>query len=100
LPFFSVLVVVFVPSLCWIVVLLLDCPVAGLEVAVLLLDWPSDGFAVDVLLVFCPSGFSVVVVLELVWANPAVLRARPNPMATAHIFDAEFMVFLLVNGIV
>ncbi len=49
---FSVAVVVFVPSLCCVVVLSLE--------------WPVEGFWVDVLLLFCPSGFSVVVVLELV----------------------------------
>jgi hypothetical protein len=81
LSLFSVAVVVFVPSLCCVVVLSLE--------------WPVDGFWVDVLLLFCPSGFSVVVVLELVWAKPAPLRAKLSPMANAAIVVFERMVFLL-----
>jgi hypothetical protein len=64
-------------------------------VVVLSLEWPVDGFWVDVLLLFCPSGFSVVVVLELVWAKPAPPRARLSPMANAAIVVFERMVFLL-----
>jgi len=50
--FFSVVLVVLVPSLCWVVVLLLDWPVAGFEVELLLLDWPADGLEVEELVVF------------------------------------------------
>jgi hypothetical protein len=38
-------------------------------------------------LLFCPSGFSVVVVLELLWANPAPPSARLSPMAIATVLD-------------
>jgi hypothetical protein len=83
LSLFSVLVVVFVPSPCCVVVLSLD--------------WPVDGFRADVLLLFCPSGFSVVVVLEVVWANPAPPKAKLSPMAIAAIIVFERMVFLLLS---
>jgi hypothetical protein len=53
-----------------------------------------DGSLVFVVLLFCPSGFSVVVVLELLWANPAPLSARLSPMAIAAILDVDLMVFL------
>jgi hypothetical protein len=62
----SVFVVVFVPSLCWVVELLLDCPVDGLDAEFVVLVWPFAGSVAVVLLFFWPSGFSVVVVLELV----------------------------------
>jgi hypothetical protein len=91
------LVVVFVPSLCCVVVLLLDCPVEGFDVELLLLDIPFDGSDMIVLLLFCPSGFSVVVVLELVWANPALPRTKLSPMTAVAILDFESMVFLLVS---
>jgi hypothetical protein len=58
------LVVVFVPSLCCVVELLLDCPL-GFEAAVVLVA-PLDGSLVFVVLLFSPVGFSVVVVFELV----------------------------------
>jgi hypothetical protein len=98
------LVVVFVPSLCCVVVLLLDCPVEGFEVQVLLLDSPFDGSDIIVLLLFCPSGFSVVVVLKLVWANPALPRAKLSPMAAAAIFSKAWcsssrVVFINTHGL-
>jgi hypothetical protein len=83
LSFFSVLLVVFVPSVCWVVVLSLERP--------------DDGSLVDVLLLFCPSGFSVVVVLEVVWANPAPPKAKPSPMAKAAIVIFERIAFLLLR---
>jgi hypothetical protein len=46
-----------------------------------------------VVLLFCPSGFSVVVVLELLWANPALPSAKLSPMAAATNFDVGLMVY-------
>lgn len=89
LSFLSVLVVVFVPSLCCVVELVLDCPVAGFEAEVLVVACPLAGLVVVVVLLFCPSGFSVVVVLEPVCARTAPPMARLNPMATATVLDVE-----------
>jgi len=49
---FWVVLVVLVPSLCRVVVLLLDCPVDGFDVELVLLAWPADGSVVDELVVF------------------------------------------------
>ena len=73
-------VVVFVPSLCWVVVLLLDCPVWGFDVAAL--SVVLDGSTVVVRLSFCPVGCSVVVVFEFVWAN-AGPRTTMHPKAAS-----------------
>jgi hypothetical protein len=87
------LVVVFVPSLCWVVELVLDCPL-GFEAEVVLVD-PFAGSLALVVLDFSPLGFSVVVVLELVCANAAVLSARPRPIAltTPIARNFDIMVF-------
>ena len=73
-------VVVFVPSLCWVVVLLLDCPVWGFDIAAL--SVVLDGSTVVVRLSFCPVGCSVVVVFEFVWAN-AGPRTTMHPKAAS-----------------
>ena len=75
-------VVVFVPSLCWVVVLLLDCPVWGFDVAAL--SVVLDGSTVVVRLSFCPVGCSVVVVFEFVWAN-AGPRTTMHPKAASAV---------------
>jgi hypothetical protein len=101
LSLFSALAVVFVPSLCCVVVLSLDLPSEGLWVDVVFVPSlccavvlsPGEGLWVDV--VFCPAGFSAVVVLELVWAKPTPPKARLSPMAIAEIVAFEPMVFLL-----
>jgi hypothetical protein len=85
------LVVVFVPSLCWVVELVLACPF-GFDAEVVLVCF--DGSLVFVVLLFCPSGFSVVVVLEVLWAKPAPLNARLSPIAIAATLDVGLMVFL------
>ena len=53
-----------------------------------------DGSLVFVVVLFCPPGFSVVVVLEVLWANPAVPSAKLNPKAATANFEICFMVFL------
>jgi hypothetical protein len=85
------LVVVFVPSLCWVVELVLDCPPA-FEADVVLVCF--DGSLLLVVLLFWPSGFSVVVVLEVDWAKAAPPSARLSPIAIAAILDVGLMVFL------
>jgi hypothetical protein len=87
------LVVVFVPSLCCVVELVLDWPFA-FEAEVV--DVCFEGSLVFVVLLFCPSGFSVVVVLEVLWANPAPLNATPSARAIAVTTVFDFMVFLLI----
>jgi hypothetical protein len=72
----SVFVVVFVPSLCWVDDVVLDCP-PGLDAVIVLVCF--DGSLVFVVLFFSPVGFSVVVVLELDWAKPVLPTARLNP---------------------
>jgi hypothetical protein len=86
----SVLVVVFVPSLCWVVELVLDFPLGSDAVVVLVC---FDGSLEFVVLLFWPSGFSVVVVLEADWANAAPPSARLKPRAMAASFDLESMIF-------
>jgi hypothetical protein len=85
------LVVVFVPSLCWVVEVVLDCPL-GFEADVVLVCF--DGSLLLVVLLFWPSGFSVVVVLEVDWAKAAPPSARLSPIAIAVILDTDLMVFL------
>jgi hypothetical protein len=63
-----------------VVVLLLDCPVWGFDVAAL--SVVLDGSTVVVRLSFCPVGCSVVVVLEFVWAN-AGPRTTMQPKAAS-----------------
>jgi hypothetical protein len=58
----SVFVVVFVPSECWVIDVVLDLPL-GSDVEVVLVLF--DGSVVFVVLLFSPLGFSVVVVLEV-----------------------------------
>jgi hypothetical protein len=78
--------VVFVPSLCCVVDVVLDFPLGSVAEDVLVL---FDGSLVFVVLVVGPPGFSVVVVLELDWANAAPLRARQTPSTPAASFDDE-----------
>jgi hypothetical protein len=82
-------VVVFVPSLCWVVVLLLDCPVWGFDVAAL--SVVLDGSTVVVRLSFCPVGCSVVVVFELVWANAGPRTTMHPKAASAAIREIDPM---------
>jgi hypothetical protein len=93
---FSVAVVVRDPSLCCVVVLLLDSPVDGLLIVELWLDAPLEGFAVVALVLFCPSGFSVVVELDVVCANAPAESATVKPRTAAVILNVGFMDFLLV----
>jgi hypothetical protein len=86
------LVVVFVPSLCSVVELVLDFPL-GSDALVVLVCF--DGSLEVVVLFFWPSGFSVVVVLEADWANAAPPTAKLKPRAAAANFDLESMFFLL-----
>ncbi|MGE4048238.1 MAG: hypothetical protein AB7F35_25495 [Acetobacteraceae bacterium] len=88
--FVSVLVV-FVPSLCWVVVLLAVSPVFGFADAVLWVRSPVAELVLDELVAFCPSGRSVVVVLDDVWASTGPLKARRKPIVTAAILDLVFI---------
>jgi hypothetical protein len=76
-----VVVVLFVPSLCDVVVLLLDCPVAGFDVEELFVV--LFGSDVDVLLSVWPPGCCVVVVLEFVCANTEPEIMRPIAVSAA-----------------
>jgi hypothetical protein len=80
------LLVVFVPSLCWVVDVVLDCP-SGFAADVVLVCF--DGSLVFVVLLFWPSGFSVVVVVELDWANAPLPSPRLSPIAMAAIVNVE-----------
>jgi hypothetical protein len=88
----SVLVVDLVPSLCWVVELVLDCPL-GVCVVVVLVCF--DGSLDCVELLFWPSGFSVVVVVDADWAMAVPPNARLSPSAAAASCDRENMLFLL-----
>ena len=87
----SVFVVVFVPSSCWVIDVVLDLPLGSVADVVLVC---FDGSFVSVALFFCPFGICVVVVLEFDCANAAPPAARLRPMIVAAIFDVERMVFL------
>ena len=76
-----VVVVLFVPSFCDVVVLLLDCPVAGFDVEELFVV--LFGSDVDVLLSVCPPGCCVVVVVELDCANTEPEIMRPIAVSAA-----------------
>jgi hypothetical protein len=91
------LVVDLVPSLCWVVELVLDCP-PGFCVVVVLVCF--DGSLDCVELLFWPSGFSVVVVVDIDWAMAVPPKARLNPSTAAASCDLESMLFLLYVVIV
>ena len=90
--FFSIVVVVLDPSPCCVVVLLLACPVVGSEVERVLLAWPVDGLTVEEFVVLWPSGFSVVIVLVVDWAKPALPRDKLIPNATAANLNADCII--------
>jgi len=54
--------VVFVPSLCWVVDVVLEFPLGSVADVVVVF---FDGSLCFVMLLVCPFGFSVVVVLEV-----------------------------------
>jgi hypothetical protein len=80
----------FVPSLCCVVELVLDCPLGFCVVVVLVC---FDGSLECVELLFWPSGFSVVVEVDVDWAMAVPPNARLKPSAAAASFDFESMVF-------
>jgi hypothetical protein len=82
------LLVVFVPSLAWVVEVVLDFPL-GSEADVVLVFF--DGSLAFVVLLFSPVGFSVVVVFEVDCATAAPPSTNDRPSAQVASFDVKRM---------